>query len=185
MYVLNRDNLGGCKQGSGGGDRVVQEFSFNHPIFGTPAFWQNEMYIAGVGGPLEAFTLNSTTSAFALLPASQSSTTFSFPGATPSISASGTTNGIVWAIDSHVYGTFDNGTQAAGPAVLHAFEANNLDDELWNSSMVAGDAAGNAVKFTVPMIANGKIYIGTRGDDATDGSGSVFGEIDVYGLKPD
>jgi hypothetical protein len=184
MFVLNRDNLGGYDQGSGGTDKVVQEFSFNHAIFATPAFWQNQMYIAGVGGPLEVFALSSTTSTFNTAPTSQSTATIGFPGATPSISSSGSTNGIVWAIDSHAYGTSDNGSQAAGPAVLRAFDATNLSNELWDSGMVSGDAAGNAVKFTVPTIANGKVYIGTRGNDTTQGSGSVLGEIDVYGLKP-
>ena len=183
LYVLNRDALGGYQQGPGGTDNVVQEFSFNQPIFATPAFWQNTLYIAGVFGPLKAFTLNTSTSQLNQTPV-QSSSTFGFPGATPSISASGTTNGVVWAIDAGVYGTRDGQSVAAGPAILHAFDATNVATELWNSASVSGDAAGNAVKFTVPTVANGRVYVGTRGNDNTIGSGTVFGEIDVYGLKP-
>jgi hypothetical protein len=90
-------------------------------------------------------------------------------GATPSISASSATaNGIVWAIDTALYGISDHGATVAGPAVLHAFDANNISTELWNSSQAAGgrDTAGFAMKFTV---ANGKVYIGTRGNDDTRG----------------
>jgi hypothetical protein len=106
---------------------------------------------------------------------------------TPSISASSaTTDGILWAIDAANYGTSDHGAALAGPAVLHAFDASNIATELWNSSQATGgrDTAGNAVKFTVPTVANGKVYIGTRGSDNTQGGGTTFGEIDVYGLLP-
>ena len=182
VYVVNRDNMG---QFNANSDSVVQEFSLGSAIFSTPGFWQNTLYIAGVGLNLEAFPINTTNSTLAAQPSSQSSESFGFPGATPSISASNTTNGIVWVIDSSNYGGSDsNPTNVAGPAVLHAYDATNLGSELWNSGMGTGNTSGNAVKFTVPTVANGKVYIGTRGNDTTQGSGSVKGELDVYGLIP-
>jgi outer membrane protein assembly factor BamB len=92
----------------------------------------------------------------------------------------------VWAINAAAYGTSDNGQALAGPAVLHAYDASNVSTELWNSSQASGgrDTAGNAVKFTVPTVANGKVYIGTRGSDDTEGGGTTTGELDVYGLLP-
>jgi hypothetical protein len=70
--------------------------------------------------------------------------------------------------------------------VLYAYDAANVATELWNSSLTATDAAGYAVKFTVPTIANGRVYVGTRGNNTggANGSTSVPGELDIYGLKP-
>jgi hypothetical protein len=70
--------------------------------------------------------------------------------------------------------------------VLHAYDASDVSKELWNSAAAATDTAGIAVKFAVPTIANGKVYIGTRGNNTggADSSTSVPGELDVYGLKP-
>jgi hypothetical protein len=184
MYVMNRDNLGGYQQGPLLTDNVVQSFDIGRAIFSTPGFWQNTMYVSGFGTTMKAYALNSSTSQFNSTPTSQSPSSYTKFGASPSISSSGSSNGIVWAIDFSAYGTSDSSSTAAGPAVLHAYDATNLANELWNSTMGSGNTAGNAVKFTVPTVANGKIYVGTRGNDTTINSPTARGELDVYGLLP-
>ena len=111
-----------------------------------------------------------------------SSKVYGWPGGSPSISAAGAQGGIVWILDNNQYCTKQS--SACGPAVLHAYDAANMGGELWNSSMASADAAGNAVKFTVPTVANGKVYVGTRGNNTgrVYGSTTVSGELDVYGL---
>jgi len=182
--VLDRNNMGHFSPST---DSVVQTWTASR-AFSTPAFWNNTMYYFGVNfgsqQPGQAYSFNTTTGLFNTIPASQTPTGFGFPGATPSISSNGTANGIVWAIDSNAYCTQQS--SSCGPAVLHAYNAATLSTELWNSSQGNGNVAGNAVKFTVPTIANGKVYIGTRGNNTggLDGSTSTPGEIDVYGLLP-
>jgi hypothetical protein len=182
FFLLDRDNMGGYGANFNPADsNAVQKFSEGNGIFSTAAFFNNALYIAGVGGHLKSFAFNTTTGQFNAAQTSQSTGTFGFPGATPSVSARGTTNGILWAIDSGQYCTQQS--PGCGAAVLHAFDATQLF-ELWNSAQTAGDSAGNAVKFTVPTVANGKAYIGTRGNDTGNGGTTIPGEIDVYGLKP-
>jgi chitodextrinase len=183
IYVLNRDLMGQFTSADSG---VVQMFPLNFNIFATPVFWHNNLYVAGVGGSLTAFSFNPATGQFNPAPTSQSPTAYGFPGATPSVSSNGSTNGIVWAIDSSNYCTLQS--RGCGPAVLHAYDATSLATELWNSSQRAGDVAGIAVKFTVPTVANGKTYIGTRGNDCGPTCAvptpAITGELDVYGLLP-
>jgi hypothetical protein len=157
MYLLNRDSLGGNTGNDAG---AVQIFSVGNRIFATPAFWQNTLYIGPMTDHIKSYTLNTGTGRFNTSPASQSPSTFGFPGATPSISAQGSSNGIVWAIER------------AGTAVLHAYDATNLGTELWNSANKSADQAGQAVKFTLPTVANGKVYVGTAS------------EVSIYGLSP-
>jgi hypothetical protein len=158
LFLLNRDNLGGNTTNDAG---AVQSFSIGNRIFGTPAFWQNTLYIAPITDHLKSYPFNPSTGQFTTAPASQSPGTFGFPGSTPSISSQATTNGIVWATE-----------KGTGPSVLHAYDATNVGTELWNSANSSADQAGQAVKFTVPTVANGKVYVGT------------VGEISVYGLSP-
>jgi hypothetical protein len=167
LYLLNRDNLGGFDPST---NHVVQSLVVSgNEILATAALWNNSLYIAASGSPLQQFSFNSSTGQFD--PALHSSShSFGGKGATPSVSASSASaNGIVWAVDAGAYGT---SCCANGPAVLHAFDAANVGTELWNSTQGTGNAAGNAVKFTVPTVANGKVYVGTRG------------ELSVYGLLP-
>jgi hypothetical protein len=176
LYVLNRDLLGGL-----GDTNAVQKIAFGFSIFTTGAYWNNNYYLVGSHGPIKAYQLNASVPTFTL--ASSSANTYGFPGSTPSVSAAGTTGGVVWTLDNGAYCTKQS--KACGPAVLHAHDATNVATELWNSSMASGDVAGNAIKFTVPTVANGKVYIGTRGNNIGGvlGSTSVSGELDVYGLK--
>jgi hypothetical protein len=180
VYVLNRDNMGLFTVNDSG---VLQQFPLGNHIFATAAFWQTKLYVAGEAGPLTAFTFDLTTGLFINTSTPvQSPTSYGFPGATPSVSSNGPASGVVWAIDTSQYCTPQS--PGCGAAVLHAYDATNVHNELWNSSQVTGDKAGFAVKFTVPTVANGKVYIGTRGNDSGAGTSSILGELDVYGLKP-
>jgi len=166
FYVLDRNNMGHFSPST---DAVVQTWTAAR-AFSTPAFWNNTMYYFGVAFGSDqagqAYAFNTAAGLFNIIPTSQTSTGFGFPGATPSISSSGTSDGIVWAIDSSAYCTPQSGS--CGPAILHAYSATTLANELWNSSQGSGNAAGNAVKFTVPTVVNGKVYIGTRGNHTGD-----------------
>lgn len=184
LYVLNGTAMGGF-----GDANALQHLSLGGAnggvnLFSTGAYWNNSFYIAGGGMPLKSYPFNPAAAAPLGLTASAQAgnpIVFGFPGATPSVSASGTSNGVVWLLETTTYCT--NGSQQCRPAILHAYDASNVAaTELWNSTMVSEDAAGNAVKFTVPTVANGRVYIGTHGgyqSGATD-----VGELDVYGLKP-
>jgi hypothetical protein len=184
VYLIDRDNMGQFNPSNN--SQIVQ--SFHGPSFGlwgTPALWQNNLYTGGQGDSVKQFSFNPTTELFNSTPLSQTSEAFNYPGATPSVSARAGTRGIVWAIDSSLYGyaspsggvncsTVPVPASCTGPAILRAYNATNLTVEYWNSSLAAGsrDQAGNAVKFAVPTVVNGKVYVGTRT------------EVDVYGLLP-
>ena len=167
LYLLNRDSMGGFSATT---NNVVQSLNVSSTeILATAALWNNSLYIAASSSPLQQFPFNSTTGQFGSASHS-SSHSFGGKGATPSVSASSpSANGIVWALDSGAYGT---PCCSNGPAVLHAYDATNVGTELWNSTQGTGNTAGNAVKFTVPTVANGKVYVGTRS------------ELSVYGLLP-
>jgi len=165
LYVVNRDNLG--HYNSSNNSQIVQSFTLgSNGIYSTGLFWQDILYAAASGGPLSAFQFSTLADQFQTTPSSSSSESFSFPGTTPALSAAISSNGILWAIQRP--------SSSSAAAILHAYDATNLHTELWNSSQAASDRdkAGTTVKFTVPTIANGKVYIGTQT------------ELDVFGLLP-
>lgn len=165
LYVVDRDGMGHYTPGS---DQVVQTIPTGAAgLFATPAFWNNTVYIGGVNQKVQAFSFNANNSGL-LSNSAVSSTpqTYYFPGPTPSISANGNSNGILWALQNDSY--YNN-----GPAVLHAYDAANLAVELYNSNMKAGDTPGPAVKFTLPTVSNGKVYVGTATQLAVYGIASV------------
>lgn len=176
LYLLDRDNMGHYLPTAN--SQIVQSFTANNGSFSTPAFWQNNLYIAGaVQGAtdnLRAYSFNPAAGQFTIAASSISSHSFPFPGATPVVSSSGNSNGIVWVVDASCWGAPSPCGANALPATLYAYDATNLSHELWDSSQAPSlrDQAGNAVKFSVPTVANGKVYIGTRS------------EVDVYGLLP-
>jgi hypothetical protein len=187
LFLLNGDSMGGAatEKTNSNAWQAIQIT----PIFSTGAFWNSTYFVIAAGGPLLQFPFDTPPQTQPLMLSTswtaQSPEAFGFPGATPSISASGTSSGgIVWALATTSYCT--SRASACGPVVLHAFDAANVAVELWNSTMVSGDAAGYAVKFTVPTVANGRVYVGDRGNNTGGafGSTSASGQLDVYGLKP-
>jgi hypothetical protein len=150
IYVVNRDLMG--KFNTSNDNAIYQEISSNGisgGSFATPAYFNNTVYYGAVGDSLKAFTI--TNAKLVAPPGSKSTANFGYPGATPSISANGTSNGIVWAVEN-----------SGGTGVLHAYDATNLATELYNSSQAPnGRDTFSDNKFITPMIAGGKVYVGT------------------------
>jgi hypothetical protein len=179
LYLLNRDAMGGF-----GDSNAWQRINFGSDILATGAFWNGRYYLAGKNGPLRSYSFDNASGKFDLSSISESAGIFGFPGSTPSVSSSGAASGIVWALDNTNYCTLRS--PSCGPAILHAYDATHLGTELWNSTQTTGNTGGNAVKFTVPTVCNGKVYVGTRGNNTGGDTSSttIPGELDVYGLLP-
>lgn len=163
-YVINRDDMGKFQEGSD--SQIVQSFTWGACgmgrclIFGTPAYFGNTVYMAAVGDGLKAYSLIGGR----LSLSGQSPNVFRWPGASPVISANGSADGIVWALET-------NGSGA--PIVLHAYAAADVSTELYSSNQeVARDNPGPAIKFAVPMVMNGKVYVGSQL------------QVSVFGLLP-
>src|SRR5471030_3380465 len=157
IYVVDRDLMGKWNAST---NRAYQDIAgaLNGPVFSIPAYFNNTVYYAASGGALKAFSI--ANARLSSMPTSTSATAFAYPGATPGISANGTANGIVWAVEN------------TSPAVLHAYDARDVSRELYNSNQAASgrDLFGPGNKFITPTIANGRVYVGTANGVAVFGS---------------
>jgi len=148
IYLIDRDNMGKF----GVTDNTVQDcVAAVSSTFSVPAYFNGTLYTTpGFGGTAVSWPV--TTGTIVTSSAQNSPDLMGFPGCSPSISANGTTNGIVWLID---YGSQE----------LRAYDATNLASELWTSNQNATrDALGSAVKFACPTPVNGRVYVGTAND---------------------
>jgi hypothetical protein len=157
IFVVDRDAMG--KFNPHDNSQIVQTVEGSPTgYFSSPSYWRNTLYYAAVGDNLKMYTV--TDGLLSASPVSSSSTAFGYPGSTPSISANGSVDGLVWAIEV-----------TNGPAVLHVFDATQVSQEIYNSNQAGTrDQLGIGATFSVPTVANGHVYVGTQT------------ELDVLGL---
>jgi PA14 domain/Chitobiase/beta-hexosaminidase C-terminal domain len=154
LYLVDRDNLG--QYNTGGSDSQIVQAALKAVggMWSTPAYFNGMIYCGGSGDHVKGFAISNAT-----INTTPITTPATFGGESPSISANGTNNAILWMINS---------------SVLHAFNATNLSQELYNSSQNASrDNPGTSVKWEVPTVANGKVYLNMQGSLAVFGS-SIF-----------
>jgi len=166
VIVLDRDNLGGYANGATSNTNALQDISTITPqskgFWATPAYWNGNIYLWPENGGAMMFKMN--TGVMDTEPDSQSSITSAFPNPAFSVSSNGTQDGIAWAVRADQF-------NSNGPAVLYAWEANDLTKTIYESdSNATRDAAGPANRYSIPIVTNGKVYVAAKG------------EIDVYGL---
>jgi hypothetical protein len=147
IYVVDRDNMGKFDPNV---NHIYQELpdALTGIVFSAPAFFNSTLYYGSTSDSIKAFPLDKAT--LPATAASMSVNRFVYPGTTPTVSADGTSNAILWSVV--------NGASA----FLLAYDANNLATILYNSSLSPGNRdqfAGN--KFITPVVANGKVYVGT------------------------
>jgi hypothetical protein len=156
IYLVDRDNMG---KFSATANTIWQEVDGQLPgnppgfltggVRSSPAWFSGTIYYGDAGGTLKAYSV--TSAKLSTGPTSQTAIAFAYPGASPVVSSNGTQNAIVWAHEN------------ATPAVLHAYDAANLAHELYNSNQATGgrDQFGPGNKFIVPVVAGGKVFVGT------------------------
>jgi hypothetical protein len=156
IYVADRDSMGKFNANTNNNYQTLTGV-LPGGIWSTPAYFNGTVFYGDVSGTLKAYAISGAKLSFT--PQSQSATQFTYPGTAPSVSANGTANGIVWA--------HENST----PGVLHAYDAANLGHEIYSSNQAGGnrDQFGAGNKYITPMIADGKVFVGTTNSVAVFG----------------
>jgi hypothetical protein len=170
-----------CADSTGTHNAQITSFE----IFGTSAYFNGSVYLgitptgANVPAGIRQFKYSGGVLSYgSYTPQSVQQNT---RGTTPFLSANGTSNGILWMIDEGLPLQNTATSNSATSATLRAYDASNLSDELYNSSTNSGDVPGYGIKFSSPVVGNGKVYVST-GHDLINVS-NPLGEIDVYGLN--
>jgi hypothetical protein len=174
IYLVDRDNMGHYNPNND--SQIVQTIvnifphgNANTGNFKAPVYSNGNLYYSADTDSLKSFSI--VNGLLSTSPTSVSSLKPAYPGATLGVSADGTNNGILWAIE-RVAGTF-KGVGPKGPGVLHAFDATNLTNELYNSNQSGSrDTLDHTAKWSAPLVANGKVYI------------AALSQLTVYGLLP-
>jgi len=167
IYVVNRDNMGHFNPGND--NQIVQSLVGALPNgdqeignFSAPVYFNGYVYFAAVNDSLKAFQLISGT--LSTSPTSQSAAIYPVRGGSFAVSANGNGNGILWAVQNN---------DVTAPGVLFAYDATNLADELYDSSQMGNrDTLDVASKFTIPLVANGKVFVSSQS------------QLTAYGLLP-
>lgn len=156
IYLINRDRLG--HYNSQNNNQIVEDLeNAIGGLWSTPAWWNNNVYFGGAGDVLRQFTFDSSTGLLSTGAEYVTPTAFGYPGTNPSVSANQDTGAIVWAIETDQYGS-------GGSSILHAYDATDVGSELYNTTQNnSRDDPGGAVKFSVPTVANGRVYVGAAG----------------------
>jgi hypothetical protein len=159
-YLLDRDKMGHNRTDND--SQAVQTLRTSESGFGSSSYWNHTLYVWGSNDVLKAYRI---TGGRIASPPTLGPTRSADPGATPVVSSNGDRNGIVWAIQTRTWRGADK------PAVLHAYDATDVRRELYNSEMNASrDRAGTALRFAMPTVAGGRVFVGAKG------------EVNVYGL---
>jgi hypothetical protein len=160
LYLINRDQMGKYQPA----DASLQALKLGGGVYGAPAYWNQHVYVFANNDVLKDFALHDGKLELAH---SWHSAPFD-PGATTVVSANGNKDGIVWTVSTRPWLIFPESL-----AILHAYDAADVTHELYNSDENSDrDRAGISLRFTIPTIANGRVYLGARS------------ELDVYGLLP-
>jgi len=181
LWMMDRNSMSGFSPTA---DNTVQYLilpsTTQYAYFATPAYYQatGTVYVSINKGPVMALPLTNgllpasgVTLPQTAVPSSQSSEVYRYPNPVVSISASPSGGAVAWVLDNNATGT-DNGAAPVGPAILRAYDAANLGITLYSSATLPADVGGNAAKYTLPVVANGHVYIAGNG------------ALTVYGLAP-